>query len=80
MKSGDHQGMGARSNGFGTHPRTWIREGGRKSVCVCVGGGGGINRDFWKYVLLEVGVYGPGGAPGVCRTHALNILKKPLRQ
>ena len=28
---GDPQGLGARSNGFGTHPRTWIREGGRKS-------------------------------------------------
>ena len=33
---GNHQGLGATSNGFGTHPRTWIREAGRKG-----GWGGG---------------------------------------
>ena len=37
---GDHQGLGARSNGFGTNPKTWIREGGRNRVCV--------NLDFLK--------------------------------
>ena len=38
---------------FGTHQTTWNRECGRKSVCVC-GGGGGVNRGKFE----KRGVYG----------------------
>ena len=41
-KWGDHQGLGG-TNGFGTHPRTWIRVDGRKS-----GGTLGVNQYFLK--------------------------------
>ena len=54
MGGGEHQGLGARSNGFGTYPRIWFRElSWQKS-----GGGGG------KSELSEkCGVCGSGGPP-----------------